>query len=186
MHFTSLFGLACLTASTFAAPINQAPQDTVVIERSVQNISNTLKGLTTAIRDLDAFSRRGSDTNRQEADIERRAGDVTNALRDAASQIRRIQPLNTIEAASIVDNIEELGATTQRTVDAWILAKPSVVKSGGRQAVLKLLAAQETATDEFTDTLVAKMPVSSVLPARFYAQRARVQVDQAIAAFKLL
>lgn len=185
MRFASLLGLACLTATTFAAPTKKAHQDTIaVIERGAKNISNNLKGLTSAIRDLDSSSRRGQDTSRQQIDIERRAGDVTNALRDSTNQVRRNRVLTTIEATSTISIVDDLAVTTQRTVDAWITAKPSIVRAGGRQAVLGLLAAQEVANDEFVDALIAKMPLASVPPAKHYGQRARNQLDLAIAAFK--
>lgn len=91
--------------------------------------------------------------------------------------------LTTVEATATVGPIEQLGAATQGTVDAWIQAKPSIVRAGGRQPVLKILAAQETATDEFVDAVNAKMPLVSITAARIYGQKARSQVDQAIATY---
>lgn len=64
------------------------------------------------------------------------------------------------------------------------MAKGSIVRAGGRQAVLTLLAAQEVATDEFVDAVNGKMPLVTLTAARIYGQRARTQVDLAIAAFR--
>jgi hypothetical protein len=183
MRFASLLSLACLTAFAFAAPIDQSAQDTTVIERSFKNIANNLKGLTAIIQQLDQNSRRGGNTAPQEIEVERRGGDLTNALRDAANQIRRIPVLNTIEATSTIGSVDELTTLIQKTVDAWILAKPSIVRAGGRQTILKISGAQEVACDEFVDSMIAKMPAMSISVARVFGQRARSQVDQAIAAF---
>ncbi|KAE9982944.1 hypothetical protein BLS_005149 [Venturia inaequalis] len=183
MRFTSLLSLACLTAATLAAPVEQAPKGFEVFEKSFSKIQSSLKGLTVAIKDLDTNARRGQDTTKQEQDIERRTTEVTQSLRDGASNIRKAAVLTTIEATSTIVPIEEMGSLTQKTVDAWIQAKPSIVRAGGRQAILKLLAAQETATDEFVDAVQAKMPLVTMTAARIYGQKARNQVDQAIAAF---
>lgn len=183
MHFASFLGLACLTASTFAAPVQQAPKDFSAVDKAFKNIMNNLKGLTVAIKDLDNSSRRGQDTSKQEIDVERRGNDVTAALRDGTGRVRQSSMLTTVEATATVGPIEQLGAATQGTVDAWIQAKPSILRAGGRQPVLKILAAQETATDEFVDAVNAKMPLVSITAARIYGQKARSQVDQAIAVY---
>ncbi|TLD39432.1 hypothetical protein E2P81_ATG00419 [Venturia nashicola] len=184
MRFTSLFGLACLTAATFAAPIEQISRGFDTFERAFSKIQTNLRGLTVAIKDLDTNSRRGGqDLSRQEQDIERRAADVTQSLRDGTNSIRRTSMLSPVETTATVGPLEELGVVTQRAVDAWIQAKPSVLRAGGRQAVLRLLTAQETATDEFVDAVNAKVPMVTIMAARLYGQRARNQVDLAIAAY---
>lgn len=184
MRITSLLGLAYLTV-TFAAPVEQASRDYAVFEKTFANIQGTLRSLTVAIKDLDNAARRGQqDLIKAESDIEKRADAVTQSLRNGANVIRKTGMLSLTEAANTVGPIEELGSATQRTVDAWIQQKATIVRAGGRQTVLKLLEAQETATDEFVDAVNGRMPLVSLTTARIYGQKARVQVDLAIAAIK--
>lgn len=182
MH-VSLIPLVCVFGSVLASPLDLAAQNARIIDSAVKNIQASLKGLSLAIKSLDPALR--GDIVRQEQNIERRAQDVTQVMQEGTRNVRRGPNVDPREAAALVPVIEGLTITTQETVNTWIGAKRTIVKSGGKDAVLRILRTQELAADEFTDAMLSKMPEIIKYAGRAYGQRTKTIMEAAVRDYRM-
>jgi hypothetical protein len=178
----TILSFLLLSYIVLAIPVTIAVQETAVIEKWVKNVSNSLKQLSNAIQALDPDL--AGDIAKQETDIENRSLDVINSLRDGASEIKRRPMVITIEITRLVDIVESITAQTQTTMNIWANAKPIIVQAGGREPVLRILTLALKATDDFTDAIVSRLPLTGIVMGRLYAQRSKAVIEQTIANFK--
>jgi len=100
------------------------------------------------------------------------------------NEIRKGPNVELLEATRLLTPIQGLTDATQAATNAWITAKNTIIRSGGREVVLKILRTQESNADVYTDAMVGKLPEVSKYIGRQYSQRVRASFEQAISQFK--
>jgi Hydrophobic surface binding protein A len=179
----SLISLVCVFGNVLAAPVDLAARDARVIDNSIRNVQSSLRGLSIAIKALDPTLR--GDVVSKEQNIERRAQGVTQALQEGTINVRRGPFVTATEATALVPIVESLTITTQETVNTWITAKRTIIKSGGKDAALRILRTQELAADEFTDAMLSKMPDIIKYAGRAYGQITKNILQTAITQYRM-
>jgi len=179
----SLIPLVCVFGSVLASPLDLAARDVRIIDSSIKNVQVSLKGLSQAIKALDPTLR--GDVVSKEQNIEWRAQAVTQALQQGTINVRRGPSVTTTEAAALLPIVESLTLTTQETINTWIGAKKTIIRSGGKDAVLRILRTQELAADEFTDALLSKLPEIIKYAGRAYGQRTKTIMQTAITQYRV-
>jgi hypothetical protein len=166
-----------------AAPVHLVARDARIVNNSIKNVQVALRSLSQAIKALDP-SLRGNVVS-MEQNIEWRAQAVNQALQDGSMNVRRGPSVTTPEATALVPLIESLTLTTQDAMNTWIGAKRTIVRSGGKEAALRILRTQELAADEFTDAMLSKLPEITKYAGRAYGQLSKNLLQTAISQYRM-
>jgi hypothetical protein len=181
-----LFQLAALALSCntiLAAPVEAATKSTAIIEASIKDVMGSLEDLATALQSLDRIVRMGGDGNHQVAEIQKYSEDVTSSLQEGTAQIKTVPSLYTYESMSMVAIVQSLTDHVQTTTSAWIAAKSSIERTGGKEHAQMILEKQAAASDEFSAAILSKMPFMAISTAKRYSTKSKSSIQQAIQTF---
>jgi hypothetical protein len=155
MRFGAYLPLLSVLSGVFAAPVNHLqPRDTRVILASITTITKALQDENTA---LTALARNPNSKDVVSALISK-AHAVTGELRNAASSIAAGPSVDLVEGLTLVMPLNSITTTSDAAINAWGLAKSTIVKSGGKDQVLDILREQSVAAEKFADAMVGKIP----------------------------
>jgi hypothetical protein len=193
VNFT-LLALSCNTI--LAAPIDAsvknvaaaettgAAQDTSTLQRAIKDVVDSTADLVVSLQSLDRIVKLGGNPGPYQNEIVSFSEDLITNLKDGAAQVKAMPALYTFESMGMLSTVQSLVDHVQKTVNAWIAAKSSIVKTGGKDAALDILQRQSVASDEFAAAIVSKMPFAAVPTAMRYSTKSKSSIQQAIQAFK--
>jgi hypothetical protein len=181
MRFTILPLLAStIISSVLATPITLAQRDTSVIEQSMKKVTSSLQKLVVEVHSL-SMKRDQNDIVRQEQRIDAKANEVIKILQDEGRIIKSKAPIvGTIEALRLTEGISSLQSATKSVMDAWIEAKPTVLRLNGKANVLSILQRSEVATNDFVDAMVSKLPAVDRAVGQLAGMRSKEMLRRAI------
>jgi hypothetical protein len=184
MRFTILpLLVGTLISNALATPVTLAQRDTNVLEQSMKRVTMSLKNLVIEIHSLNAY-RNQEDITRQEQKIDAKANEVIKILQDEKNTIKSRSPVvGTLEALKLTDGINNLQSATKLVTDAWIDARPTVIRLNGKSNVLSILKRSEVATNDFCDAMVSKLPVLDKAVGQLTALKAKDMIHRAVEAY---
>lgn len=170
--------------STGVAQNTGATQETLTLERAIKEVIDATGDLTASLQSIDRIVKMGGNPTQQQREIVQYSEDLTHNLHDGAERIKAMPALYTWESLGMMTTVQSLVDHVQSTVNAWIAAKNSIVKTGGKEVALSILQRQATASDEFSAAMMSKMPFAAVPTAMRYSSKSKSSIQQAIQAFK--
>jgi hypothetical protein len=184
MRFTILPILAAsIVSNVLAAPVTLATRDTSIIEQSMKKVTSSLRQLAVEIHLLNA-NRPQDLIIKQEAAIEGKAAEVIRTLQEEGRTIKaRSAVVGSVEAIKLIDGINTLQAATKEVTDAWVEAKPTVLRLNGKQNVLSILQRSNVASEEFIDAIISKLPMLDKALGQMTGQKSKDMLHRAMAAY---
>jgi hypothetical protein len=149
--------LAYLSTGALASPINLSSQDTVIIERAVQDATVALQRLDTTISQ---YTRRPRDNpGAQQRQVDEDSAATIEAFSRGASRMKSVPQLTHNEGRFILPKVNALVFQIQSTIGGTMVgARSIIVYAGGQRPVVDSLMKQQSAAAEFAKTLISKMP----------------------------
>jgi len=181
MRFTTL-PLLCLTSSILALPVDIAARDTVLIERSMRNVADSLGRLTQALRSIDPRMP-SNEVARRWPDVERRGHEVADTLASDARNIRLGPMVGAFEATNLLNPLTNLETVTDKTINEWIAIKPAI-NVRDRQAVVATLKHHEAAAGEYADAILSRQSAATAPAGRFFGSRMQTSIERAVNAYR--
>jgi hypothetical protein len=122
---------------------------------------------------------------KQENTIDGKSDEVIRVLQEESRTIRtKSGPVISVEVFKLTDGINAVQAATKEVTDAWLNAKPTILRLNGKQNVLSILRRSSTATDEFIDAIVSKLPALDKGWGQMFGQRSKDMLHRAIVAYQ--
>jgi hypothetical protein len=170
-------------ADVNAAADTAAAKDTGILDRSIKDVIESMDDLVAGLRSFDRVVKRGGDSNKAADDVQRYSEDVVSTLKDGTAQVKTIAALYTYESMNMVPTVQSLTDHVQTATNAWIAAKSSVDRTGGKEMAQMILEKQAAASEEFSAAIISKMPFMAVSAARRYSTKSKTSIAQAIQAY---
>lgn len=151
--------LVCLLATTIAAPVKKAKQDTKAVELAIQHVTAALTRLDAAFNNVNSRS-----TNKQEQianvnEILNINNFLQSELRTGTGVVKRGANIGPVEALTLVTPVNSITTLTTQVTDGWQGPAKKVFNAAGRRDdVLRELTATKKASSDFADALTAKLP----------------------------
>jgi hypothetical protein len=130
------------------------PRDTRPILASIASITKALQEETTALTALS----RNPNSRDVVSTLVNKAHTLTGELRNAATTVATGPNVELFEAVGLTMPLTGLNSASDAAIAAWVSAKTTIVKSGGKDQVLDILREQSVVADKYSDVVVAKMP----------------------------
>jgi hypothetical protein len=185
MRIALLFSLVVLLFCSFgnSIPISIEARESVVVERCLKAATQAIKRLSATVLALHPWNT-PADLQSQRRDIDVRSQEVIDVMKDGAGQMRRSGPILTIEVARVVEPVSSVQQSTETLMTNWISAKKIIVRMDGREHVLGLLSLANTATDDFIDAVISRLPLADRGLGRLAAQRSKDAIEDALKAYR--
>jgi hypothetical protein len=181
MRVTSYFPLLCVFGSVFAAPINNIEaRDTKAVLAAISSITKSLQEMSASINAL-YKNPNNSDVVSQ---IKTKATSVTGEMTRGTASVAAAPAIDFFEALSLTMPLGSLGSATDAALNAWVSAKSTIIKTGGREQVLKILRDQGIAADAFTDAVVSKLPAAYKYIGKEYGDLVSARLRSTIEQFR--
>jgi hypothetical protein len=179
MRVTSYLPLLCVFGNVFAAPVNNIEaRDTKAVLAAISSITKSLQEMSASINAL----YRNPTNNDVVSQLKVKATSVTGEMTRGTASVTAGPAIEFFEALSLTMPLGSLGSATDTALNAWLSAKNTIVKTGGREQVLRILRDQGIAADGFTDAVVSKLPQAYKYIGREYGDlvsaRLRSTIDQ--------
>jgi hypothetical protein len=184
MRFTILPILAVsVISNVLAAPTVLAGRDTSVIENGMKRVTTSLRQLAVEIRILNP-NRPQDLILKQEAAIDSMADEVVRVLQDETRNIKtRAATVGAVEVLRLTEGINAVQAATKEVTDAWVEAKPTVLRLNGKQNVQNILKKSHAASDEFIEAIISKLPMLDRVLGQVAGQRSKEMLHHALTAY---
>jgi hypothetical protein len=183
MLFIQVAILALSCGTVLAVPVDATTKSTAVIENSIKNVIASLGNLVLALQSLDRAVKKSEDSALQVADIQYYSEDVVTNLKEGTAQITTIPSLYTYESLSMVSTVQSLTDHVQATTSAWIAAKSSIERTGGKMVAQQILDKQAAASEDFSNAIISKTPIMTMSAAKRYSTKSKSAIQQAIQSF---
>jgi len=181
MRVATYLPLICAFSSVIAAPVgNIAARDTKVVLASISSITKSLQDMTAAINAL-YKNPNSSDVVRQ---LKSKANSVTEQMKNGAASISAGPNVDLLESTGLIMPLNSLNLATDAALNAWISAKATIVKTGGREQVLDILREQGLAADRFTDAVLGKLPELAKYIGKEYGDLVSRRIRNAVEQFR--
>jgi hypothetical protein len=175
--------LLCMLGSSIAAPVSLVARDTAIVEVSIRSVQASLQNLATLIKNLDGHG--GPKLNDQIAMITHHGEELSSTTRRGTNDIHRAPNVGLTEAPGLLPSVQGLLDATSRAIDAWIASKAIIVRSGGKDAVRRILENQKVDSQNFQKALLEKLPYAiGVTLGQSYASSVVRSIDKGISAFR--
>jgi hypothetical protein len=148
----------CLLGSVIAIPIELAPRDSSVIERSLKRVLNSMTKLDNGMKQR----RSGGDTREAQKEtngLVQLGKDLVEELRLGSREVRRGPAVNSFEAIALLQGIDNLTRVLQSITNGWIDSKRMVLAAGSKATVLNLLLDASEGSTVFSDAIISKLPL---------------------------
>jgi len=172
-----------MLGSSIAAPVSLVARDSTIIEISVRSVQASLQNLVTLIRGLETHV--GPDLNKHISMITHHGDELSSITRRGADDIRRGPAVGLMESPGLLPSVNSLLDATSKSVDAWIASRNTIFKSGGKEAVRRILEVQKSDADRFQKAIIEKLPAAiGQTIGQTYASSVSRNIDRGISYFK--